>query len=167
VYVPFVLRGLGFGALALGVTFALAGAGALVGNAMSTRLGRQLGVSRTIAGSRLTEALGFALVALAPAAGGWPAMAMLGLGQFLFGLGMGAEGPVEMSYRQAVTPDRLQGRMNATMRSANRTAIVVGAPLGGVVADAIGFRPALWIGVAGLAAGAVALALSRFREARF
>jgi len=74
---------------------------------------------------------------------------MVGAGQFLFGLGLGAEGPVEMSYRQSVTPDGLQGRMNSTMRSLNRAAVVVGAPLGGVLADTLGFRPALWIGITG------------------
>ena len=91
---------------------------------------------------------------------------MVGAGQFLFGLGLGTEGPVEMSYRQSVTPDGLQGRMNSTMRSLNRAAVVVGAPLGGVLADTLGYRPALWIGITGLALAAVALGLSPFRCAR-
>lgn len=164
VYVPFVLLDLGFDAFALGVTFALAGVGALAGNGLSVRLGRTFGFAATIAGSRVVEALGFALVALAPAGGPW-ALAMAGAGQFLYGLGMGAEGPIEMAYRQAVTPDRLQGRTNSTMRSMNRTGIVVGAPLGGLIADGIGNRPALWIGVVGMAAGAIGLRLSAFREA--
>ena len=164
VYVPFALLGLGLDAFALGVTFALAGVGALIGNGLSTRLGRSLGMSPAIAGSRAVEAAGFGLVALAPAAG-WPAWVLAGLGQFLVGIGLGAEGPIEMAYRQAVTPDGLQGRMNSTMRSMNRATIVVGAPLGGLAADALGYRPALWIGIAGLAAGAIALSLSPFRQA--
>ncbi|HEY0639226.1 MAG TPA: MFS transporter [Pseudonocardiaceae bacterium] len=166
VYVPFVLLALGFDAFTLGVTFALAGVGALLGNALSIRLGRTAGYPSTIAGARLVEALGFALVALAPAADAWPAWVLAGLGQFLFGLGLGGEGPIEMAYRQAVTPDGLQGRMNATMRSLNRAAVVVGAPLGGLLADTLGYRPALWAGVVGLAAGAVALRFSAFRTAR-
>ena len=169
VYVPFVLRDLGFGAFVLGVTFALAGVGALAGNGLSTRLGAAFGVGRTIAGSRAVEAAGFALVALAPAGaagGGWPAVALIAAGQLLFGLGLGAEGPVEMAYRQSVTPDGLQGRMNSTMRSLNRAAIVVGAPLGGLLADAIGNRTALWIGAAGMAAGAAAVSMSALRDAR-
>ena len=92
--------------------------------------------------------------------------AMVGAGQFLFGLGLGAEGPVEMSYRQSVTPDGLQGRMNSTMRSLNRAFIVVGAPIGGLLADTLGYRPALWIGVTGLALAAVILARSPVRHAR-
>jgi predicted MFS family arabinose efflux permease len=86
-------------------------------------------------------------------------------GQFVYGLGFGAEGPIELAYRQAVTPDRLQGRMNATMRSLNRDAVVVGAPLGGLSADAAALRPALWPGSAGITTIAFLLAISGFRTA--
>ena len=48
----------------------------------------------------------------------------------------------------------LQGRMNATRRSINRGIIVVGAPLGGLLADTIGYRPALWLAIAGFALAA-------------
>ena len=71
-----------------------------------------------------------------------------------------------MGYRQAVTPANLQGRMNATMRSINRAMIVVGAPLGGVLGDAIGYRPMLWIVAAGFLGVALALGFSPFRTVR-
>jgi len=54
-----------------------------------------------------------------------------------------------MGYRQTVTPDRLQGRMNATMRSINRSMIVIGALVGGLVGDQIGYGSTLWIGALG------------------
>ena len=41
---------------------------------------------------------------------------------------MGAENANEMGYWQAVTPDALQARTNATRRSINRAMIVLGAP---------------------------------------
>jgi predicted MFS family arabinose efflux permease len=87
----------------------------------------------------------------------------VGAAQFVFGFSIGLEGPVAMGYRQAVTPDRLQGRMNATMRSLNRGAIVLGAPLGGVLADWVGIPTALWVGIAGLTVQAVASTLSPLR----
>lgn len=59
VYVPFVLRDLGFDAFVLGVTFALAGVGALAGNGVSARLGSALGICSTIAGSRGLGLSGF------------------------------------------------------------------------------------------------------------
>ncbi len=70
-----------------------------------------------------------------------------------------------MGYRQAVTPDRLQGRMNTTMRSVNRAMIVIGAPIGGLLADTIGYRPMLWIVAGGFIAVAAGLGLSRYRTA--
>lgn len=55
--------------------------------------------------------------------------------------------------------------MNATMRSLNRAAIAVGAPAGGLLADAVGLRPALWAGVVGMVSGGVVLAFSGLRRA--
>ena len=168
VYIPFALRELGMGTIGLGVTLTLAGVGGFVGSSLWGWLGRRLSPVRILAGARLLEAAGFAVVALTPgvdALGPAGVVAVAGFGQLLFGLGLGAEGPVELSYRQAVTPDQLQGRMNATMRSVNRAAIVVGAPLGGLLADAAAPRLALWVGVLGVAVSAVALAASGFRHA--
>ncbi|GAA1170254.1 MFS transporter [Pseudonocardia alaniniphila] len=154
VYVPYAYLGLGIGATGLGVTFALAGVGALLGSSASEVLGRRVGIPGTIVGSRVLEAGGIAVVAAAAA------------GQFVYGLGFGAEGPIELAYRQAVTPDRLQGRTNATMRSLNRAVVVVGAPLGGLLADAAGPGPALWLSASGIATAALLLAVSGFRTAR-
>ena len=56
--------------------------------------------------------------------------------------------------------------MNATMRSINRAMIVIGAPVGGALGDAFGFRLMLWIAVGGFVAVAVALGISNFRHAR-
>jgi predicted MFS family arabinose efflux permease len=71
-----------------------------------------------------------------------------------------------MGYRQEVTPDRLQGRVNTTMRSVNRAMIVLGAPIGGFLAVSIGYRPTLWIAIAGFVLTAGCLAASPFRNAR-
>jgi predicted MFS family arabinose efflux permease len=76
------------------------------------------------------------------------------------------ESPAEMSYRQAVTPDRLRGRMNATIRSFNWGMVAVGAPLGGLLADQVSYRFALWVGLCGAVIQALVLATSRTRNAR-
>ena len=56
--------------------------------------------------------------------------------------------------------------MNATMRSFNRAAVVVGAPLGGLLEDRVAQRPALWFGSAGLAvAGTLLLSTGSARPA--
>ena len=159
VYVPYGLLELGFSALGLGLTLAAAGVGGLVGSGLSERWGRRLGIA--VPAAWALDAVGIAVIAVTPAGG----LAIAGAGQFLNGLGLGLSIPVEVSYRQAVTPDRLQARTNATMRSFNRAAVVVGAPVGGLVADAIGFRSALWLAAAGMVVAAVVLAASPFQHA--
>jgi len=168
-YPVLVLRGLELGALDFGLTLALGGVGALAGAVASTRVCTRLGVVRTVAGAHLTQAAGFAVVAatLLPGDRGRIAqVALLAAGQFLVGLGMGVEGPITMSYRQGVTPDRLQGRMNTTMRSVNRAVVVVGAPLGGLLVDSAGFAVTMVAGVTGLVVGAVVVLASPLRHAR-
>jgi MFS family permease len=184
VFVAFVLLSLHLGALSLGIALAAAGIGALLGSLYSTRLGIRRGAGRAAIVANLIMPLGWVVIALAPgigiATGGADAhpgavvtagaavtvVAVLCLGQFVFGIGMGLENANTLGYRQAVTPDALQGRMNTSIRSVNRAMIVVGAPLGGLLAETLGYRETLWIGVAGLLAVALALWASPFRRAR-
>ncbi|SCL38066.1 Predicted arabinose efflux permease, MFS family [Micromonospora rhizosphaerae] len=169
VFTLFVVRGLDPGlppdraAFGLGVVLAVGGVGAVVGTSLSHVAGRW-GAGRAIVVERVVEPLGWTLVALAvTGTAGW---VMVGVAQFLIWLVLGVSGPNEMGYRQAVTPDRLQGRMNATIRSLNWGMLTVGAPVGGLLAQYIGYRPAIWIGVAGMAVAATAAALSPLRNAR-
>ncbi|KAA2263377.1 MFS transporter [Solihabitans fulvus] len=160
----FVLKVLGFDAFALGVTFALGGAGSVLGALLSSRATRRFGAGRVIVAACCLTPLGYALIPLAGT--GITGLVLLCCAQFVFGFGLGLGNPVEMGFRQSVTPDHLQGRMNATIRSLNRGAIVLGAPLGGVLADTLGSRLALWIAVTGLVGQAVALACSPMWRAR-
>ena len=51
----------------------------------------------------------------------------------------------QVSLRQAITPDRLQGRMNASMRFIVWGTIPIGSLMGGALGDAIGLWPTLWL----------------------
>jgi len=164
VLVPFALQTLGLSAFGLGLALAVAGVGGLLGSLVSTRLGARWGAGRVVIASRALTAVAFALQALS--GNHWVGWVVFGGGQLLLGLSMGAENANEMGYRQAVTPDRLQGRMNATMRSINRAMVVIGAPIGGVLGDAVGFRPVLYAAAAGFLVVAAGLGSSRFRAAR-
>lgn len=159
VYVPFGLRELGFSPLQLGLTFAAGGVGGLVGSSLSERLGRRPG--RAIPAGWLVQAAGIAVLAAAPTHG----LVLAGTALLVNGFGLGLTSPMELSYRQSVTPDHLQARMNATMRSFNRAAIVVGAPLGGLLAEATNSRTALAVSATGVALAALTLAASPFRHA--
>ena len=164
VFVPFALLELRLTAFELGVALAAAGVAGLVGSSISARLGRRWGAGRTVIACNSVMAVGWAVIAIAPA--GALVIVVLALGQALYGFGLGLSNANEMGYRQAITPDRLQGRMNTTIRSVNRAMIVVGAPLGGFLAVGIGYRAALWVAIGGFLAVVVYLALSPFRLAR-
>lgn len=164
VFVVFALHSLTIGTVGLGVTYAFASAGVILGGALSGRVARRLDVGATLVAFRLLAAIGWLPLVLA-VRGPW-ALASVSLGFFLVSLAIGVESPVEMSYRQAVTPERLRGRMNATIRSMNWGMVAVGAPLGGVLADQVSYRFALWIGLSGAVVQALVLAISPTRGAR-
>jgi hypothetical protein len=52
----------------------------------------------------------------------------------------------QVSLRQAITPDRIQGRMNATMRTIVWGTMPVGSLIGGVLGSQFGIMPTLIIG---------------------
>jgi predicted MFS family arabinose efflux permease len=164
VYVLFVIDELGFDAAALGLTFAFSGVGAVAGSSVAGRAGRRFGIGPSIIVCRWLTPAGYALIPLAH--NGVAGLTLLCTAQFLFGVSIGVDSPLEMGYRQSVTPDRLLGRMNATMRSLNRAAIVIGAPIGGALAAWLGIRWTLWIAVVVLLIPAPALTASGFRHAR-
>ena len=160
----FVLRTLDVNALGYGVVLSIGGVGAVVGSGVAAQLGTHVGCGRVVVASRAVTAVSWALIALS----GHDLMGVvsLGAGQFLLGLSMGAENANELSYWQVMTPDALQGRVNATRRSINRSMLVIGAPVGGFLADAIGYRVALWSASTGFLVVAATLGLSQFRHVR-
>lgn len=168
VFVPFALLALHLSPFQLGVALAASGVAALLGSAVSTGSGRRWGAGRVVIASNALMAVGWAVIAFTPedARGSWGAVVVLAVGQGLYGLALGLSNANEMGYRQAITPDELQGRMNTTVRSANRAMIVIGAPLGGLLATAIGYQATMWVAIAGFLAVTLFLAVSPFRDAR-
>jgi len=86
--------------------------------------------------------------------------AMIVASFFFGGAGITVAVVASTSLRQSVTPDRLLGRMNATMRLASYSAIPLGSLLAGSLGAAIGLRPALLIGAAGFALPVLCILLS-------
>ena len=165
VVAPYALLRLRLTPLELGLVYAVAGVGALVGASVTTAVGRRLGTGGAIITSYLTSAAGAVVMAaalLAPA--GWPAAAVLAGGQLLHGWAMGVSNSHEMSYRQALTPDALQARTNTTMRSLNRAVVVVVSPLAGLAADRVGYGWSLGFAAAVFALSGLLLLLSPFRR---
>ena len=130
ILVFYAARDLGLGPVQIGLALASAGLTGVVAAGLSPRLADRYGLGVVACLADWFTPLAFAVVLLAPADQG-SGTAVLALGQLLYGAGNGLKGPLELSYRNAVTPDRLRGRMNATIRSLNWGTIVVSAPVAG------------------------------------
>lgn len=144
VVAPFALLELDLNPFQFGVVTGLAGVGAMAGAALTSMAGRRVGTGGAIKVAYAASSFGVVVMALSGVGtSGWAAAVVLGAGFICHGFGMGLSNSHEMSYRQRLTPDWLQARVNTTMRSANRAVIVVVAPLAGLLADRLGMRPAL------------------------
>ena len=74
--------------------------------------------------------------------------------------GIGLHGVNQVSLRQAVTPERLRGRVAATFRLGMFGMMPLGTLLGGALGTFVGLRPALWVAAAGMFLAAVPYAVS-------
>jgi MFS family permease len=146
ILILFAVRELGLAAGAIGVALAIGNVGFLVGAFAADRIARRVGIGRTIVGSAVLFGLGgFAYPFATPAT----ALALLVAGGLLFGFGGVVYNVNQVSLRQAITPGRMQGRMNATMRFVVWGTLPIGALAGGALGGAIGLRPTLWVAAVG------------------
>lgn len=147
-YILFVTRELGMKPVAIGAVFSLGSLGALAGVLLAGSLARRLGVGRVIVAAPLISGLGFVPVVLAT-----PALAvpLLTLGALVSSFGYPIYNISQVSLRQAITPHRLQGRMNATMRFLVWGTMPLGALAGGALGQVLGLRPTIAIAAVGAA----------------
>src|SRR5437868_4349873 len=97
----------------------------------------------------------------------WAATLALGIAMLVFDFGAVLYGINYLALRQAITPDRLLGRMTATMRFCTVAAAPLGSLIGGTLATGIGLRPTLLVvGALGLALAIGAMMTSPFRSHR-
>lgn len=164
VLAPYAFLTLDLSAAQFGIVGAVGGAGAVLGAAITTRVGRLLGTGWTIIVCHAITTL--AVVALLLAASSSAPAVVLGLGQWLYGLAMGMSNSHEMSYRQLVTPDELQARTNTTLRSLNRAVVVIVSPMAGIAADRWGITPVWVVAIGVFALVTAGLALTPFRGVR-
>jgi MFS family permease len=158
VLILFATRELGLSAGAIGLAYICGGLGCVLASAFAQRLSARLGVGPVIVHGLALTALGWQAFGLVSGPV-WLATVGLGCAMLVFDFGAVLYGINYLSLRQAITPDRLLGRMTATMRFLTVAAAPLGSLAGGALATVIGLRPTLLtIGVLGilLVAGAVA-----------
>ena len=142
----YAVQELGLTAGTIGLIFTLANLGVLFGALTAERWGRWIGVGRTIVISAFLSSFALVAVAIAPREAPVPWI----IGGFLIGQSMGVIYNVnQVSLRQAITPERMQGRMNATMRFIVWGTIPIGALAGGILGELIGLQATIWVGAIG------------------
>jgi MFS family permease len=144
VLILFATRELGLSAGAIGLSYMAGGLGCVLAAASAERLSRRFGVGPLIVHGLFLTALGWQAFGLI---GGSPAIATLelGVGMLVFDFGAVLYAINYLALRQSMTPDRLLGRMTATMRFLSVAAAPLGSLAGGVLATVIGLRATLWV----------------------
>lgn len=165
----FTLRELGVPEWAFGLILAVGGVGGFLGAVVAPRIGARLGAGRAILlGRTLTVApwLALALLPLTATTSLALLLPLLAAVQFLYALSQGIEDANEMGYRQAVAPDFLQGRMNSTIRTANRVIFFFGALSAGFLVTLFGYPVALGVAAIVFAVAALVILFSPLHRAR-
>jgi MFS family permease len=138
--------GLGLTAGAIGVILALGNIGVLLGALGGGRMAKAIGVGPTIITSAMIGGVAAFAIPLAPKNDPfW----FLVIGGVIAGFATVVYNVNQVGLRQAITPDRMLGRMNATMRLIVWGTIPVGALIGGILGTVFGLYPVLWVAAVG------------------
>jgi MFS family permease len=145
VYLIFAYRVLHLSPGVIGVIFGAGAVGGLIGALSASWIARRIGLGPTLFASILLGGLGSILIPFAQFGYAVPQLlAASVITSFV--------NPVyninQVSLRQAITPDRVQGRMNATVRTLIWGTIPIGAFIGGVIGNTYGLLPAMYLGIA-------------------
>lgn len=146
VWVVFLARTLALSAGTIGLLLAAGSVGGIAGALGSSWIARRIGSARTIWGAMTCAALGGVLPPLTQP--GWR-LGLFAAGMFVFSFAAVVYNVAQVSFRQALCPERLLGRMNATMRFLVWGTMPLGGVLGGAIGTALGPRGALWVAAAG------------------
>ena len=166
-YVLFATRELHVTPAELGLIFAVAGPGSIVGAVIAARVPRLLGLGPAIGLMQfLTGVARCAMPVAALAATAVPPFVTLAAGEFLLAIVRTVFNVNQLSLRQSITPDYQLGRMNASIRFVMWVAVPFGALAGGFLGDRIGLLPTIWIGVTGTTIASLWIFLTSVRSLR-
>ena len=161
--VVFLPRDLGLSPGEMGLVYSVFGAGGILGAVLTRHVTAWLGEGRTIWISVAVTAPGTLLVpASQPGWSVWlgaAGMAFVGAGSVVYNV-------TQVSFRQRLTPDRMLGRMNATIRFLVWGTMPIGAVIGGALGQAYGARTALWIAAIATCAAFLPVLFSPLRNMR-
>jgi MFS family permease len=129
----------------VGTAMSLGALGVLVGSFIATPLAKRIGVGASIIGAMFLSGPSTLLLSTLPA-DQIPTGAIIFASTFLGGITAIVYNVNQVSFRQAITPLAIQGRMNATMRFIVWGTLPLGAVIGGVLASFLPIRTTVMIG---------------------
>jgi MFS family permease len=159
----YIVRELGLTAGTIGLIFTVGNVGVLFGALTSERWARWIGVGPTIVWTAFLSSFTLVTVAIAPKDNPLP---FLIAGGFIGTATAVIYNVNQVSLRQAITPDRMLGRMNATMRFIVWGTIPIGALIGGALGGVIGLQNTIWVGAIGSFVGFLPVLFSPVRGLR-
>jgi MFS family permease len=161
IFLVYLARELELSAHVIGLVLAVSNIGWLLAAVTATRISDRLGVGPTLVGSALLFGPAMLLIPAAPQSQPIPfIVAGLMLATFA-GIMFNVTG---LSFTQAIVPDRMLGRLNATRRFIVWGVIPLGTLTGGALASVIGLRATLWVGAIGGSLSFLPLLLSPVRS---
>ncbi|HST00897.1 MAG TPA: MFS transporter, partial [Usitatibacter sp.] len=144
----------------IGSVFSAMGVGGVVGSLVGGKLARRFTFGQAIIGVIWIEAILFPLYVLAPS---FPILALVAGAYYFLGPTYNV---VQFSYRVAIIPDHLQGRVNSVFRLLAFGFMPAGAAVSGVLLERLGVVPAVLLLSAWIVAFALATTFNRHvREA--
>jgi MFS family permease len=160
IFLVYLVRDLELSAQVIGIVLTVSNVGWLLGAVSANRVSNRLGVGRTLVAAPLLFGPGLLLIPAAPQSQPIP---FIVAGLILATFGGIVFNVTGLSFQQAVVPDRMLGRLNATRRFIVWGVIPLGSLTGGVLASQIGLRETLWVGAIGGTLSFIPLLLSPVR----
>jgi MFS family permease len=144
----YMVRNLGFAAGILGTIWALGGFSSLIGSVFAGPMTRRFGIGPAMIMGLLLYSIAMFFIPLAQ--GATLTAALLLIAQQSLGDGAVTVYQInQVSLRQAITPERLLGRVSASTEFLRLGATLAGSLLGGVMGNTIGVRKTLVAGALG------------------
>jgi MFS family permease len=144
VLLVYAVRVLDLSPAVIGLALTLSNVGPMAAAFSADKISSRLGVGRTIIAASMVGGPAALMVPFAPH--GNAALALLAPAFLIGGFANVVYNVTQVSLRQAITPERIQGRMNSVMRFIVWGTIPLGSLIGGALGTWIGLRTALIIG---------------------
>ena len=163
IFILYISRTLALDPIYIGLIFSMSGVGALLGAFIAGPMAKRLGLGKTLVFSLFVAGFVSLIIPVATLLPTLPAVILIMVMYMIDAAMVIVYNINQRSLRQAVTPQNLQGRMNASIRMFGMGVVPIGAVLGGWLGGIIGTTPTLIVGAIGLMCSSIFIVFSSVR----